>query len=458
MSWSPWSPRFPIVLWLAMLLCVSVGHAQHRGVRGVKATVQTESGEGRVALVIGNAEYTSITPLQNPVHDAVDMGDVLGRLGFDVISRVDQSNAELDDAVRVFAEKAEGAEVALLFYAGHGVEVNGENYLVPVDVAHFDDGDFHIDEEAVPLGRALHALKRAATQVIVLDACRSNPFPEGIAGGGSGGGWAIPSGDMMGGTLVVYGTAPGSVASDNVQGRNGLFTEALLAELNRPGLEAAEMMRRVTRRVREASRYTQSPWISASYVLPFYFTEPAAGSEPDNPITSASAGEVEGWARDGRSHYKRKDYAAALPLLRKAARAGHMDSQYYLATMYLSGRGVSEDPRQAADWFQLASMRGHAKAQYFLGGMYSGGFGGRRQDDVRAADLYQRAAEQGLAEGQFRLGIVYESGRGRSKDIDEARRWYFQAAQQGYEKARKALERRRDDGDKRAQALLRRLL
>ncbi|PQJ26935.1 hypothetical protein BSZ35_18600 [Salinibacter sp. 10B] len=452
------SPRVLVLLWLVvpLSLCVPAVRGQIEDGRGV-TIASTEPGEGRVALVLGNAEYTSISPLQNTVHDAEDMSAALQRLGFDVIKRLDQSRANMYEAVRAFAKKAKGAEVALLFYAGHGVEVKGENYLVPVDVADLEGGDFRIDQEAVPLEEVLRALSRATNQVIVLDACRSNPFPDNVTGEGAGGGWAIPSGDMMGGTLVVYGTAPGAVASDNVEGRNGLFTKALLAELERPGIEAAEMMRRVTRRVREASNQAQSPWLSASYVLPFYFTDPEAGSEPDNPITAVSAGEVERWVRDGRSYYNRKDYASALPLLRKAARAGHMDSQYYLGTMYLAGRGVSEDPEKAADWFQLASMRGHAKAQYFLGGMYSGGFGGRRQDDARAADLYERAAKQGLAEGQFRLGLVYESGRGRPKDEANARRWYYQAAEQGYDKARAALERRHESGDDRARALLRRL-
>lgn len=410
---------------------------------------------GRVALVLGNAQYDGISTLVNAVNDAEDMAAELRRLGFTVVTEVDHGRDQARAAIERFGELARGADVALMFYAGHGVEVGGQNYLIPVDFS--ASAAAAPDEQAIALREVLAAMSGAALQVVVLDACRNAAFE-----GGGGGGWAPPP-SVDGGTLVAYGTAPGDVASDNPGGRNGLFTSALLAELKVPGLEAAELMRRVTRRVREESRALnaeagrpappQSPWLSASYVLPFYFVEPQGGE--GRPEVEAPPSDVEAWYRAGRAAYDREDYAAAEPDLRRAARAGHTESQYYLATMYLAGRGLPEDPEAAADWFRLASLRGHAKAQYFLGGMFSGGFGGVGRDDGRAAELYQRAAEQDLAAAQFRLGVVYEVGRGVRRDAEEAVRWYLLAAEQGHGEARDALDRLAGDGNPAARSALR---
>ncbi len=429
--------------------------------RGIGVQQKTEEAEAvaatdaRVALVLGNAAYEALRPLENSGNDAVDMAATLTDLGFEVVKQVDRPRSEMLAAIERFSSLARGAEVALLFYAGHGVEVQGENYLLPVDAEPSVSETVRMERLGIPLSRVLAGLKQARTQVIVLDACRDDPFRGGaVAGGGSSGGWAMPSAEIVGGTLIAYGTAPGSWAEDNARGRNGVFTGALLDEIRVPGLEAGEIMRRVTRRVREATDDQQSPWLSASYVLPFFFVEPedrpVSLPEPD---AAASLSAIEKWAEEGARTYERKDYRTALPLLRQAARAGHTQSQYLLGAMYLAGRGVDENRERAADWFELASMAGHIEAQYFLGGMYSGGFG-RRRDDGRAADLYERAAEQGLAVGQFRLGVVYESGRGRSKDVDEAIQWYGRAARQGHEDARDALERLADTGNARARSVL----
>lgn len=449
------------MLFAAALWAVPTALAQQSGDRGL-ALPEAERGEGRMALVIGNAAYTSIPPLVNPVSDAIDVGAALEKMGFSVRRHTDQGRDEMAEAIRAFATEAVGAEVALLFYAGHGIEVRGDNYLLPTDIGQLGSTASGIEDEAIPLDDVLRALEPASLQFVVLDACRSNPFAsagpggENTGGGPRAGGWAIPSSGVSGGTLVAYGTAPGAVADDNVAGRNGLFTEALLAELMIPGIEAAELMRRVTRRVREASRSVQSPWFSASYTLPFYFIEPERRPETGQSLMSAPLVQIEEWAQRGRAAYEKRDFAGARSLLEQAARAGHTDSQYYLGTMYMAGLGVPEAPKQAADWFELASMRGHPKAQHFLGGMYGGGFG-RDRDDDRAATLYERAAEQGLVESQYRLGIVYETGRGRPEHRETALRWYFRAAFQGHAPAREALERLDAEGDNQARAFLLRL-
>lgn len=404
-----------------------------------------------MALVIGNDRYDELESLSNAVNDAEDMAATLRILGFEVVKLVDSSREEMSSAIESFAAQSSGADVSLLFYAGHGVEIGGENYLLPVDIGGFQQG-FRIDQAAIALSTALVALKGSKTQVILLDACRDNPFPPDlIEDAGSLGGWAVPPIDVLQGTLVAYGTAPGSFASDNASGDNGVFTQALLADIQVPGLEAAEIMRRVTRRVREATSDAQSPWLSASYVLPFYFIEPPAFA---HEAATASVSAIELWATEGGEAYDRGDFEAALPLLRQAARAGHTQSQYLIATMYLTGREVPEDREEAADWFELASRAGHLEAQYFLGGMYSGGFG-RERDDARAADLYDRAAQQGMAVAQFRLGVVYESGRGRPENVDEAVQWYQRSARQGHQDAAAAISRLARAGNPQARAAVR---
>ena len=200
----------------------------------------------RVALVIGNGAYQHAPVLPNPPHDAEDVAAALKRNGFQV-TRVDNaSQAELFGSLQKFSVAASASEVAVVFYAGHGLEVDGQNYLVPVDAhlqTHWDLG-----AQAVPMEWLSRALDGAQVlKLIILDACRDNPFVDRMKGAGTT--RSINRGlariENLGHTLVAYAAAEGQTADDG-GGRNSPYTTALLQYIEEPGLEVGPMFRKVT--------------------------------------------------------------------------------------------------------------------------------------------------------------------------------------------------------------------
>ena len=196
----------------------------------------TVASADRVALVIGNAAYERASELPNPVNDATAMRDALTRLGFDVVFRRDADEDAMEDALGAFEEVRAGAELALVFYAGHGMEMNGANYLVPVDARLSSAAA--VGRETIALDDMLNAVAEARTRIVVLDACRNNPFARSMRGAvranvRSGGLAAVAAGA---GALIAYAAAAGDVADDG-EGRHSPFTEALLAQIEQPGVE-----------------------------------------------------------------------------------------------------------------------------------------------------------------------------------------------------------------------------
>ncbi len=159
----------------------------------------------------------------NPVNDARDIAQALTRLGFEVIHRENLSQSEMKRAIRAFGEKIRSSDVSLFYYAGHGIQVNGENYLVPVDATINHEAE--VEYEAVDLGLVLAQMEQAKNRVnvVILDACRNNPFARSFRSASRG----LASVTAPGGTLIAYATAPGSVAADG-GARNGLYTQELL--------------------------------------------------------------------------------------------------------------------------------------------------------------------------------------------------------------------------------------
>lgn len=234
----------------------------------------------RLALVIGIGNYKSISPLKNPPRDARAMAAKLRGLGFQTDLVVDPDRQGLERAIRTFGDKARNADIALLFYAGHALETNGQNYLVPAtaDVHTVRDVPF----ETVSLDLVTAQLEgQARSLLIFLDACRDNPFATRISSGQRGinaRGLAAPSANATG-TLVVYATAPGRTADDG-NGEDSPFTTALLRHIDEPGLEVRQMLSRVRRDVRNATGGAQVPWESSSLEGDLYFRPPVAGSPP----------------------------------------------------------------------------------------------------------------------------------------------------------------------------------
>ncbi len=231
-----------------------------------------QSGQ-RVALVMGNGAYRQVPTLANPRADAEAMAAALERLGFDVELGVDLDLAGMRRAVQDFSRKLQGADMALFFYAGHGLQVHGQNYLLPVDAALESEAD--LDFAAVPARLVLAQMERwPAVKIVMLDACRDNPFATALkrslepsrSGAVSRGLAPI---EASGGTLLTYATDPGDVAADG-DGPHSPFTAALLKNVETPGVEINTMLARVRADVYAATGQRQRPWTETSLIGEVY--------------------------------------------------------------------------------------------------------------------------------------------------------------------------------------------
>ena len=234
----------------------------------------------RIALVIGNADYAS-APLSNPVRDASDVSDRLEALGFDVISTVNADLRTMQARFLEFIEQIEQGATAMVYYAGHGIQANGRNYLLPVDASF--ESEQMLRFEALEVSDILEELERSGSSInlVVLDACRNNPFEAQYRGGSRG----LAVMDAAAGTLIAYATAPGSVASDGDGDENGLYTQAFLNALNKPGLKVEEVFKQVRIEVSDASRGKQIPWESSSLTGDFVFNAAATSPAAAQPVS-----------------------------------------------------------------------------------------------------------------------------------------------------------------------------
>ncbi|MBI5321968.1 caspase family protein [Bradyrhizobium sp.] len=269
------------------------------------AAVSAAHAEKRLALVVGQSAYRSVVALPNPSNDAKKMTEMLGNAGFEVTSTADLTQNQLREAVGDFAAKiaANGPDtVALMFYAGHGLQVDGENYLVPVDVDPKRETDIPL--QAVRLNDVMNTLGALPTRmrIIMLDACRNNPFP-GI-GSSTGHGLAIVDTKAgAAGSFISYSTSPGAVAEDG-SGENSPYTTALLSVAKEPNLPIEEAFKRVRVAVNDATEGRQIPWESSSLTTDFRFfgdqagkpgTDQAKAGGPKQPSVKRS---VEDWRKD----------------------------------------------------------------------------------------------------------------------------------------------------------------
>jgi uncharacterized caspase-like protein len=218
------------------------------------------AGERRLALVIGNSEYKS-SPLRNPVNDARAVANALAGTGFAVTLIEDATQATMWRSIRVFGDRLRAAgSVGLFYYAGHGIQVRGRNFLIPVnaDLQREDEIEFQaIDANAV-LAKMDSA--KNGLNLMVLDACRNNPFARSFRSSSQG----LAQMEAPSGTLVAFATAPGAIASDGADGRNGVYTKHLLANLPKPGVPVELMFKQVRIAVSRETRDRQIPWESSS--------------------------------------------------------------------------------------------------------------------------------------------------------------------------------------------------
>src|SRR3990172_3250211 len=259
-----------IVLFLIFALALTATAVE----RSVKVTKKDVAGDQRkTALVIGNSTYLA-SHLKNPANDAKAMAKALRELGFTVDERINLGMNEMKQAVESFGKSIKEGGVGLFYYAGHGMQVNGRNYLIPVDAD--IQGESEVDYKAVDAGLVLAKMDMAKNvmNIVILDACRNNPFARSFRSSNSG----LASMDAPSGTIIAYATAPGKVASDGT-GANGLYTQEVVKAIRKPGLKIEDAFKQVRANVQGQTSGKQVPWESSSLVGDFYFAGSAGGAD-----------------------------------------------------------------------------------------------------------------------------------------------------------------------------------
>lgn len=227
----------------------------------------------KIALVIGNARYVE-NPLANPVNDANDIATMLRKLDFDVIEKTNLSQKEMNKVIGEFGNKLNKNSIALFYYAGHGLQVKGKNYLVPVDAS--IGAETQVRAESIDLDTVFDQMETTATSIVILDACRNNPFERKMRGGASG----LAMVDAPQGMIIAYSTAPGKVALDG-SGRNGVYTQELIKALDVPNQSIEQVFKKVRSGVVKQTDGVQVPWESSSLTGDFYFVQSAQVNSND---------------------------------------------------------------------------------------------------------------------------------------------------------------------------------
>lgn len=314
------------------LLALLLASALHLGAqeRNLSVAPAAPAKTGRVALVIGNGSYAD-SPLKNPVNDARAMAAALRELGFEVLVRENANLQQMDEAVREFGRRLERAHAGLFYFAGHGLQIKGRNFLIPVG-ASFQHED-EVPYRSLDAGQVLDKMDSAKTRVnlIVLDACRNNPFHRNFRARRQG----LAEMEAPAGTLIGFATAPGSVALDG-SGSHGVYTKYLLQHMAERGLPIEQVFKRVRVGVAAETGDRQIPWESSSLREDFQFQpepEPLASGRPQ-PVMNELALELAFWDAIKNSR-RADDYAAYLeqfPRGRFAALARNRQRDYTLQT------------------------------------------------------------------------------------------------------------------------------
>ncbi len=413
-------------LLLAGVAMAQEGQPQTRGLMPIKTAVgrmtteeaeaSRELGAKRVALVVGMAAYTSIAPLRNTEADARAVAAMLERLGFTVNLAVDVPLAQMKDTIAAFSRKSETADIAMVYYAGHGVEAAGENYLIPIDIE--IDDPAKIPDRAVSLRSVLGSVAHARKlRIVILDSCRNNPFPASpglaaAAGASAMGSGGLSTPDPSQGMLVVYAAEGGKVALDG-EGEHSPFTSAVLESLPRPNVEIGLVFRQIRDRVMTLTANRQQPHFYGSLSgAPFFL----AG---ENAKVAAITDKASQWQA------LKPDQAEQLASL---AEEGNTRAMIGLGYMALSPDSAKFQPAEAFRLFNKAAEAGDAEAMFELGKLHEKGIG-TPQNVAEALKLYRRSADLGFADAINDLGFLYYQGaEGLPRDAKQAIALFVKAA------------------------------
>ncbi|MCX7560415.1 caspase family protein [Sulfitobacter sp. F26204] len=392
------------------------------------------AGSDRIALVLGLGAYQKIETLNNTRNDARVIAETLEEIGFDVTVGIDTSAIQMREMLNEFAFRSELADLALIYFAGHGVEVQGENFLIPTDAD--PKSNLDIQKQSVSLKHLLAAVDHARKmRIVILDSCRNNPFGDEINldaaqtnGVSTSGGMAPANPDR--GTMVAFAAKDGQVALDGVGG-NSPYARALISKMAEPGLEISLMFRQVRDVVLRETRNLQEPHTYGSLSgTPFYL---AGSSTGETASTAASPGTE--WSKvrpdqeqqmaalaalgDTRSMLglayihlnpddKRFDLDEAIGFLERAVEEGSPEAQMELAKLLEKGIGVPIDQARALALYQQAADQDYADAINDLGWMYYQGGLGLRADKEKALELFGRAADLRHSQAMFNYAALID--------------------------------------------------
>jgi uncharacterized protein len=400
--------------------------------------VQPAWAEKRIALVIGNGAYKE-GRLKNPANDAKLISSTLKGLGFEVMESIDLTGIEMKRSISAFGRKLERAgedAVGMFFYAGHGVQAKGRNYLLPTDAQLDRESD--LDIYAVNANWVLGQMEEAgnAVNLVVLDACRNNPFSRSWKRSVSSG---LAKMEAPRGTMIAYATRPGNAAADG-SGANSPYTTALASAMKIPGLTLSDVFIETRNAVMKATNDEQVPWEEGGLTSRFYFS----GKDVNANVQIAAAPNLSsvktekdlylGDFQKGLIAFNNGQYLAAIKEWTPLGHAGDPSAQYNLGQMSYRGLGVPQEFNTAIKWFNKAAEQAHKEAQFNLGVMNE--FGHGTPPDAKAAfKWYLLSAQQGLSNAQKNVGNLYEHGIGVSKDYQKAIKWYKLAAEQRHPEA-----------------------
>ncbi len=380
----------------------------------------------RVALIIGAQNYTMLPPLRNSLNDAKAISSLLKTKGFQVETLADpKTKREVRDAITRYYNlmRDQVGAVGVIFYAGHGMQYEGDNYLIPTTASLQNPGD--LEDQCVKMNTIMAVLKSSSKSlnILLLDACRSLPsFTRDTDQG-------LTRMEAPQGSIIVFATQPGKVASDGV-GQNGLFTSKFLRVIEKPNLNITDVFKEVKQQVYAESGEKQLPSVEDNSIGgDFYFTKKQI-SVTSTPVSFSKPG-----ANNAAEIFKQSEhlydiskYAEAFPLVSKSAESGFGPAQALLSKMYLDGKGVLMDETEAVKWCHKSVEQGDGEGQMFLGFLYEFGRG-IPKDKEEAVKWYRKSAEQGNANGQRHLGFMYQEGHGVGKNEEEAAKWYAKAVE-----------------------------
>ena len=429
---------------------------------------------GQVALVIGNSSYQHVSALRNPGNDAADIAGALRNLGFEVLEGHDLKRDAFLKIVEAFASKAAGADVALFFYAGHGLQAGGTNYLIPIDAALRDNSSLKTALISVDL-ILRHTEGKALARLVFLDACRDNPFGDAPQASRTALGRGLAVMASAPGTLIAFATEPNNTASDGT-GRNSPFTRALLNRIAKPGTDISDLLRRVTRDVISATNGQQVPWNHSSLTQGLVFSRaqelrraaihacdrlaahPEDGERvvegvPDEALKASDAAAacrtaLAAYPGVSRFEYQlaralsaQKKDADAFPLFLSAGVRGYTQAYMDIVRAYYFGAGVGASLDEALKWTSKAAANDDARTSLFTGVLLQElGRDTRTPEAIKlGTELIHKAAELEHLRAMLYLGALYEFGTNVEKSPTKAAEWYRRAAERGDPVARTRL-------------------